>query len=50
MNLMDVLVNYFQAILQDGDWLNDWLTHIADPVVRTFIHLLGFVLALLVGR
>jgi hypothetical protein len=27
---MKELVNYFGAVLEDGDYLNDWLTHFPE--------------------
>lgn len=38
---MQALMNYFQAVLADGDYLNDWLTHLpawAQPSVETVGH------------
>jgi phage-related minor tail protein len=36
--------SYFQAIVEDGDWLNDWLTHMPAQV-QDYAKQLGFVLA-----
>lgn len=43
---MNALVNYFLAILQDGDSGNDWLMHL-DPMIRPFIMHCGDALSLL---
>ena len=45
----EAIGRYVHAILQDGDYLNDWLTYVAtylQPIVLTFGHLL----AVAVGR
>lgn len=38
--LMEVVRKYLQAVEEDGDWLNDWLTHmprkVADPLKKYF--------------
>lgn len=42
------LIYYFAAIVQDGDYLNDWLTHLPE-IVRPLILFLGTLLATLLG-
>jgi hypothetical protein len=50
VNMLDVggagesVQKYFQAIVEDGDWLNDWLTHMPTQV-KDYAKQLGFVLA-----
>lgn len=39
----DAVQKYFQAIVEDGDWLNDWLTHMPKEV-KEYAKQLGFVL------
>lgn len=42
------LVHYFTAILVDGDYLNDWLTHL-PVVIRPLVEMLGMALAAVLG-
>lgn len=41
LDTLDAIARYFAAVWEDGDWLNDWLTHmpgwIADVVMRVGI-------------
>jgi phage-related minor tail protein len=39
----DAVQKYFQAIVEDGDWMNDWLTHMPKQV-REYAKQLGYVL------
>lgn len=43
-----VLVYYFAAVLADGDYLNDWLTHL-PTMLRPIVEMLGYVLATVTG-
>lgn len=43
-----VLGRYFQAVVDDGDVLNDWLTHLPDPI-RGVVEALGRLVAMLSG-
>lgn len=40
---------YYQAILVDGDWANDWLTHV-PRALRPTLQAIGRMLATLLGR
>jgi len=40
----DVVQKYFQAIQEDGDWLNDWLTHMPKDVAN-LAKQIGFILS-----
>ncbi len=40
----DEVLKYFQAIQEDGDWLNDWLSHMPKDVANLSKQL-GFILA-----
>jgi phage-related minor tail protein len=40
---------YFDAIREDGDWLNDWLTHLPDTMRKALVES-GFNLALSLGH
>jgi phage-related minor tail protein len=40
---------YFEAIREDGDWLNDWLTHLPDSMRKALVES-GFNLALSLGH
>ena len=40
----DVVSKYFEAIREDGDWLNDWLTHMPKDVAN-LAKQIGFVIA-----
>jgi phage-related minor tail protein len=42
--LNDELSKYFQAVVEDGDWLNDWLTHMPKQV-HDYARQFGFILA-----
>lgn len=46
--MTDAIARYFLCILQDGDFYNDWLTHLPE-VVRPFVLFLGYVLSLIIG-
>lgn len=46
----DPLTRYIQAVLSDGDYLNDWLTHLVlPPAMYHFIVYFGWFLARLTG-
>lgn len=45
---MTVLANYFAAILTDGDFCNDWITHLPD-FAQPFVLFLGWLIAALIG-
>jgi hypothetical protein len=32
MELIMALVHYFSIVCTDGDWLNDWLTHMPHAI------------------
>lgn len=43
---MQAFILYMQAVIQDGDYLNDWLTHLptwAQPTVETIGHTVALV-------
>ena len=40
---------YFEAIREDGDWLNDWLTHLPDTMRKSLVEA-GFNLAQSLGH
>jgi hypothetical protein len=40
----DAVAKYFEAIREDGDWLNDWLTHMPKDVAN-LAKQIGFVIA-----
>lgn len=42
------LAYYFAAVLADGDYLNDWMTHLPF-VVRPVVEALGMLLAWVTG-
>jgi DNA-binding phage protein len=44
----DAIAAYMQAIYVDGDWLNDWLTHMT-PIVAAFMRNYGMSLAASLG-
>jgi hypothetical protein len=46
---MTPIDHYFAAILQDGDWLNDWLTHI-PTYAQALVLLAGRLLQFMVQR
>jgi hypothetical protein len=41
---MSALIQYLAAVLDDGDYLNDWLTHL-PTVIRPTVQLIGYLLA-----
>jgi hypothetical protein len=43
------LILYFAAIMIDGDWMNDWITHL-PAMIRPVIMQIGQILAFVVGR
>jgi hypothetical protein len=45
----DAVANYLLHVLTDGDWLNDWATHVPDCGRDALIDI-GLALATLVGR
>jgi hypothetical protein len=45
---MTALLLYVAAIAQDGDWQNDWITHLPH-VIRPSVLVLGHLLALILG-
>ncbi len=45
----DAIHAYFAYILLDGDYLNDWLTHIPS-FLRAFLLVVGQLLAVAVSR
>ncbi len=47
-DLIEAIHNYILAILDDGDWLNDWLTHVPAGLSRLLM-LFGQVLANALG-
>lgn len=42
------LVHYFAAVLADGDYLNDWLTHL-PMMLRPVVEMLGWLVATATG-
>jgi hypothetical protein len=44
----DAIGNYLVAILEDGDYLNDWLSHVPE-CGQTALVGIGQLLALLIG-
>lgn len=44
----EAIANYIQAIFVDGDWANDWLTHMT-PIVAAFMRDYGQNLAASLG-
>lgn len=42
------LVHYIAAVLTDGDYLNDWLQHMA-PAIQPAVELFGRIIARLCG-
>jgi len=42
------LANYIGAVLEDGDYLNDWLTHLPDPI-QPAVQALGQLVAAFAG-
>lgn len=45
MSILQVILAYIMAVIQDGDYLNDWLTHLVDPGLRMIVQFLGILLA-----
>lgn len=46
---MQAIINYLTHVIEDGDELNDWLTHM--PVeIRPIMQLIGFVIQLVLGN
>ena len=45
---MTVFARYFAIVIEDGDWLNDWLTHM-PVMIRPLIAAIGQLIALLIG-
>lgn len=41
---MQAFINYITFVIEDGDWLNDWLTHIPETV-RLYVRIVGYILA-----
>lgn len=41
-------ITYFLAVLTDGDWQNDWRTHL-PRIIRPLIEGIGHILAAIVG-
>jgi hypothetical protein len=48
MQYIDALLNYIHAVLIDGDWMNDWLTHLPAEWVPTIMWI-GQLLAAITG-
>lgn len=47
METLKALILYFEAVFQDGDYLNDWLTHLptwAQDYVSLVGHTISFFL------
>jgi len=44
----DAIASYLLAVLQDGDYLNDWLTHVPQ-CGQDSLQLLGQMLAIMIG-
>lgn len=42
------LLYYFIGIIQDGDYLNDWLTHL-PTILQPIILAIGHILATMLG-
>jgi hypothetical protein len=45
---MNPIVEYFRIVIEDGDWLNDWLTHLPENV-RAIVSWIGYLIAMLIG-
>lgn len=45
---MNAIAEYFRIVVEDGDWANDWLTHLPEAI-RSLVELIGFLLALVLG-
>lgn len=45
---MDALREYFGIVVSDGDWLNDWLTHLPE-FLRPIVAMVGYLLSLILG-
>jgi hypothetical protein len=45
---MTALLLYLAAVAEDGDFLNDWLTHLPETV-QPFVLFAGYVLAMILG-
>lgn len=45
-DLLDVieLIKYFAFVISEGDWLNDWLTHL-PPTIADAAQVIGYWLA-----
>lgn len=49
IDLLNAIYNYFAAIIEDGDYLNDWLTHL-PMVVGHIVLQIGMFLADLLDK
>lgn len=49
VSTIQAIVNYFSAIYDDCDPLNDWLTHILSPELRESIYQAGLALVQTLG-
>lgn len=50
LDKLDPLIKYFQLVFEDGDHLNDWLTHMPESI-RPFVQALGiFIVRLREGK
>lgn len=47
-DLLLTISRYLAAVLDDGDYLNDWLTHLYDPAA-TMLAYLGMAVARVYG-
>lgn len=48
---LTALMSYVGAVLTDGDWRNDWLTHLPDVgLMRLVVAVMGRLLACISGR
>lgn len=46
-HLLD-LVRYFAIVITDGDWANDWLTHL-PTTIRPAVEIVGQFIAIAIG-
>lgn len=46
--IQKVYQNYLALIVRDGDWMNDWLTHMA-PYLRGLVQIIGRMTSFLIG-
>lgn len=46
--MTDTLIAYLAAILADGDYTNDWLTHLPH-IIRPYVLFVGYLVSLFVS-